>query len=195
MVWDFDTINKEIYLTFDDGPIPELTPYVLDILDDLNAKATFFCVGENILKHPGIARNIIQRGHVIGNHTHNHIKGWQYSVTDYIKNVAQFEQAYLDVINHPAPKIFRPPYGRMRKPQIKALKNRGYRIIMWNLLSYDFDNKANPETGLRKMIGKTQNGSIIVFHDNLKASKSLKIILPGYIKVFSERGFAFKTLI
>lgn len=193
--WKIKTKSKDLFLTFDDGPIPELTPFVLDMLGQFNARATFFCVGDNLRKHPDIGKKILQDGHLIGNHTYNHIDGWKHTTNEYLMNIRKFESIYEKQYKQSAPQLFRPPYGKANFRQINKLKKNGYRIIMWNLLSYDFDKDADHEKALQKIVNNTVGGSIIVFHDNVKAEKGLKKILPTYLKVFSRSGFSFKTLI
>lgn len=178
--------EKKIYLTFDDGPIPELTEWVLDTLDHYHIKATFFCVGENIVKHPQIFQRIISEKHQVGNHTHNHIKGWQTSLEEYLDNIEKC-QALTQT------DLFRPPYGRISKQQYKALL-KIHRIILWDVLSYDYDKHTSPLKCLKQSIKHTRNGSIIVFHDNVKATQNLKYALPLYIESCLKLGFQFAIL-
>lgn len=184
--WRMNENEKVIYLTFDDGPIPELTPWVLEILNKYQVKATFFCVGENISKNPDIYQQIINNGNQVGNHTYNHIKGWKTKTDDYLKNVELCQK--LTKTN-----LFRPPYGRITKNQIKSLKN-SYKIILWDVLSYDYDKYTTPKKCLDNCIKYTRNGSIIVFHDNIKAKDSLKYALPLYIEHFLKLNYKFATL-
>ena len=190
LVWDIPGSSKDIYLTFDDGPIPDLTEYVLDILDDFEANATFFCVGENIFKYPAICHKVIEKGNVIGNHTYNHLKGWSIKNSQYLINIEKSHKLISKYQKSEKP-LFRPPYGQITRSQIKNLKEM-YNIIMWDILAYDFDNTHSPLKSLDKMIRLTKPGSIVVFHDNYKAEDKLKYMLPRFLKYFKERGFNFK---
>lgn len=185
-VWRIETDTPVIYLTFDDGPVEGLTPWVLDTLKHYGVKATFFCVGENIEKNNSIFRRILEEGHQVGNHTYNHIKGWKTHTPDYLANVEKCEQ----LLNT---KLFRPPYGRIKKSQFKKLAET-YRVIFWDVLSYDYDKLVSPETCLDNSIRYTRPGSIIVFHDNVKAQKNLKFALPHYIEHFLKLNYKFTIL-
>lgn len=199
-IWDISTTDKVIYLTFDDGPTPEITNWTLDVLKSHNAKATFFCIGNNIEKYPEIFQSILNDGHAIGNHTHNHIKGWKTKAKDYLKNIAEAQ----DVLNFQiskskfqdarAVKLFRPPYGQITPKQGKKLMDLGYKIIMWDVLSFDWDNTVEKGNCLENVLTKTTAGSIIVFHDSIKASKSMQFALPKVLKYFGEKGYHFKAL-
>lgn len=184
VTWHMDRRANNIYLTFDDGPIPELTPWVLDQLKEYNAKATFFCVGENIKKHPEIAKRIILEGHSIGNHTYNHLKGWLTSASSYIENFQKFEKEAFHT------NLFRPPYGKIKPSQRKEI-SKTHEIVMWDILSGDFDPKVSPQQCANNVIKNSTPGSIIVFHDNIKATENLKIALPATLKHFSEKGCSF----
>jgi len=181
--------KKTIYLTFDDGPIPEITEWVLDILEQKKINATFFCIGENIKKHPKIFERILNQNHMVGNHTFNHLKGWSTDAEVYKENTLLCED-YLP----PATYLFRPPYGRITKKQAELLQEKKYRIVMWDVLSGDFEKSVSPETCLKKCIKYTENGSIVVFHDSIKAAKNLKYTLPKYIDFCLKEGYEFKTL-
>ncbi|MTI20461.1 polysaccharide deacetylase family protein [Fulvivirga sp. RKSG066] len=193
LLWKKKTNNKEIYLTFDDGPIPGLTEYILDVLKDYNVKATFFCVGENIKKNKSIAERALREGHRLGNHSYNHCNGWQTSTIDYISNVVRCQRHLLDLHDHDVKPLFRPPYGKMKLSQIKLLKKK-YQIVMWDVLSGDFLNDMEPEVCLKKSIKATGKGSIVIFHDNIKAEENVKYSLSRYIKHFLDKGYSFKTL-
>ena len=193
LVWDIPTNYKDIYLTFDDGPIPNLTEHVLDILDDFKAKATFFCVGDNIFKYPNICKKVIEKGHVIGNHTFNHLKGWSIRNSEYIDNIQKCHEQILKYQKFKHKPLFRPPHGQITKYQIKNLKG-DFNIIMWDILAYDFDNTHSPIKSLNRIIRLTRPGSIVVFHDNYKAESKLKYMLPRFLKHFKEHGFNFKKL-
>jgi peptidoglycan/xylan/chitin deacetylase (PgdA/CDA1 family) len=193
LIWDAQSDQKEIYLTFDDGPIPDLTAYVLDELEKFNAKATFFCVGDNIRKYPEIFQSVRDRGHSIGNHTFNHLKSWSTGLEEYIENVEEC-QAIIERYHMSKGKpLFRPPHGQVSPRMIKCLKTQ-YKIIMWDVLTYDFDNHHTAREGLERAIRKTRQGSIVVFHDNYKAKQKLKFMLPRYLEHFSCLGYDFKKL-
>lgn len=186
------TQSKEIYLTFDDGPIPGVTEFVLDELAKFNAKATFFCVGDNIQKNPDIYQKVIDGGHRTGNHTFNHLNGWKVERKKYLENIGLCEE----VMNKSIPtgkKLFRPPYGKLTIPEVLYLK-REYRIIMWNNLTKDYDTNLTPEDCLKRAIEQTQNGSIVIFHDSIKAEKNMKYALPRFLDHFSSKGYSFKSL-
>lgn len=197
-VWDFSSKDKTLYLTFDDGPTPEITAWTLNILKSYNAKATFFCIGNNIEKHPDIFNTIITEGHHIGNHTHNHLKGWKTSTTDYIENVQQTQHSINKSIlgNEKTLKttLFRPPFGKIKNSQAKALIALGYKIIMWSVISIDWEQKLAKEQCLKNVIKNTTNGNIIVFHDSVKASKNMKYALPKVLEHFSNKGYVFKAI-
>lgn len=188
--WSFFTNKKEIYLTFDDGPIPEVTEFVLDQLHNFNAKATFFCIGDNIRKHPAVFSRIVNEGHSVGNHTFNHLNGWKSSNTAYIENTSKCESLLPDQKT----KLFRPPYGKIKRKQAKQLLASDYKIIMWDVLSADFDSSVTKEKCLQNVLENVQNGSIIVFHDSIKASDKLYYALPKVLKEFSQRGYDFKAI-
>ncbi len=187
--WRFFTTKKEIYLTFDDGPTPEITDWTLDLLHKYNAKATFFCIGKNVLEEPGIYARILAENHQIGNHTHNHKNGSKTDLKIYINNILEAEKH----LENPA-KLFRPPYGRIKRKQAQKIKSLGYTIIMWDVLSADFDTTISKEKCLQNVIRNTKNGSIIVFHDSIKASKNLQYTLPKVLDYFSKKGYVFKTI-
>lgn len=198
LVWRIPTEKKELYLTFDDGPVPGPTDFVLEVLAKHAVKATFFCIGDNIKKHPEVFTRIREAGHAIGNHTFNHLKGWNTSVEKYVENVKQCE-AELGIPDlapptpHPESRtLFRPPYGRITRGQIKALND--YRIVMWDVLTNDYDRAKAPETCLNNSIRVTRPGSIVVFHDSLKAERNMSYALPRYIEHFLHQGYSFNTL-
>ena len=184
---------KEIYLTFDDGPVPGPTDFVLDTLKQYDAKATFFCIGDNIQKHPDVFRNIVDNGHAIGNHTFNHVNGWRTSSEMYRENVTRCNDIINSMTERPNPlNLFRPPYGRITRQQINMLDN--YKIIMWDVLSIDYDKALRPEKCLARTIHAARPGSIVVFHDSHKAQHNLMYVLPRFIDHYSSRGFIFKAI-
>jgi peptidoglycan/xylan/chitin deacetylase (PgdA/CDA1 family) len=187
--WRRPTAENTLYLTFDDGPIPGMTEWVLDQLAQYQIKATFFCVGDNVRKNPEVFSWIRKQGHATGNHTFNHLNGWKTPADEYVRNT-QFCQKFLTNEKQ----LFRPPYGKISRKQATQLQQHGYEIIMWDVLSGDFDRKLSPEKCLAKTIEATESGSIIVFHDNVKAEERLTHVLPRYIEHFLEKGFAFETL-
>ena len=193
-IWNIDTDKKELYLTFDDGPTPEITEWVLQSLKRYNAKATFFCIGTNINNHPEIFQKILDEEHTIGNHTYNHLKGWKHKTKDYYKDVLKTERVINDFTTNTSTPLFRPPYGKFKNKQSKKLLERGYRIILWDVLSYDWDSSVPEETCLNNVISATKEGSIVVFHDSEKASRNLKYALPKVLKYYNERGYAFRAL-
>lgn len=191
--WRMPGITKTIYLTFDDGPIPEVTPAVLEILKQFNASATFFCVGDNVQKHPQVIRQVLAHGHRLGNHTYHHLNGYHTATAAYINDVGLCEQALKPYLTNKGKSLFRPPYGRFTRAQ-RSLLQREYELVMWDVLSADFDTGLSRETSLRKSIYYTRPGSVIVFHDSLKAWDKLAWVLPRYLQHFKERGFTFAAL-
>jgi len=189
LTWHKNRATRSIFLTFDDGPIPIVTPFVLNILKQYGAKATFFCIGDNVDKHPDIYKQLIGDGHRIGNHTYNHLKGWKTDDATYVAN-------YLKCDEQLHTNLFRPPYGRIKNSQIKKLKavHPDLQIIMWDVLSGDFDLNLTPEACLKNVLKNTGNGSIVVFHDSLKAFPRLEYTLPLALKYWSEQGYSFEVL-
>lgn len=188
------TERKELFLTFDDGPIPGVTDWVLEILEQKQAKGTFFCVGDNIRKHPDLFKRLIAEGHAIGNHTYNHIKGWQTHNEAYYMNIWNWEKEALSLdVALPNKPLFRPPYGQIKPTQANFLKEK-FQIIMWSIVTGDFDAHLHQASCLEKSVQMTRPGSIIVFHDSLKAEKNLRYLLPRYIDHMAEMGYTFSTL-
>lgn len=185
-IWHVETEDKEVFLTFDDGPIPELTPWVLDVLKEFDFKATFFCVGDNVRKYPEIFERLIDEGHSIGNHTYNHLNGWLTDQESYIKNIQKCDQVMET-------DLFRPPYGKMRLSQSSIIKTEKT-IVMWDILSGDFDQNITKEKCLNNVIENYVAGSIIVFHDNIKAEVNLRYVLPKFLEHLSEHGFKAQNL-
>lgn len=192
-IWNIKTTNKTVYITFDDGPIPGITNWVLEQLDQYNAEATFFCIGNNIQKYPEIFHQIISKNHSVGNHTFNHLNGWKTKSKEYLKNIALCQS----IINNQQSTIntlFRPPYGKIKPSQSRKLRKMGFKIIMWDIISYDFDQTISKEKCLDNVLSNIENGSIIVFHDSLKAWKNLEYVLPKVLKHLKEKGFTFKKI-
>ena len=189
--WSIPSNEKTLYLTFDDGPHPEATPFVLKQLRDHNALATFFCIGKNVVAHPEIYRQIMNEGHVTGNHTYNHLNGWETNNDIYLKDIAL---AAKEIDSN----LFRPPYGRITSFQAKNLKavmqGKEVKVIMWDVLSADFDTDCTPEQCLANVILPTVPGSIIIFHDSEKAFPKLQYALPRMLKYFTEKGYSFKSV-
>ena len=195
-VWDkrgTASAEKSIYLTFDDGPIPEVTPWVLNTLKSFNAKATFFCIGENITKNPSIFKLLKESDHSIGNHTYNHLNGWKTDTKSYIENIKKTEELLIPPIQNTS-KLFRPPYGKIKRLQARNLKKTGYEIIMYDVIAYDWEHSIPKEKCLENVIKNAEDGSIIVFHDSLKAEKNMKFALPRVLEHFSNLGYTFKAL-
>jgi peptidoglycan/xylan/chitin deacetylase (PgdA/CDA1 family) len=186
LIWEIKEEGKNIYLTFDDGPDEAVTSDVLDLLENYEAKATFFCVGEKVVQNPTIYQEIIDRGHSVGNHSHNHLKGKQTSLKAYLQNVEKASKVIKS-------NLFRPPYGSFRRHQVNALKNE-YSIVMWSVLPGDFDKKVPKQKVLKRAIQHTKAGSIIVFHDNKKFKDTMIYSLTGFLEVFKAEGFNFKSL-
>lgn len=231
LLWKKEEASNILYLTFDDGPIPIITPWVLSLLKEYNAKATFFCIGDNVQKHSEIFQQVLAEGHTVGNHSHNHLNGWKTSSQDYIQNVLLAEEEIFRQDKNPKfqipnsriskqqktvnskqktvnrtqipynqepttynQKLFRPPYGRIRPSQIKKLKKLGYEIVMWDVISLDYDQKKSPEECFQEVVKQVTRGSIIVFHDSIKASKNMMEILPKILKYYKEKGYKFKAV-
>ena len=194
LTWRLPSQSNTLYLTFDDGPVPGPTDFVLETLKKFGAKATFFCIGENIRKHSSLLKEIADNGHAIGNHTFNHINGWRTSAENYRSNielcrneiVAQLGLAFDIQV------LFRPPFGRISRHQIRILSD--YRIIMWDVLSIDYNKDLKPEKCLRNTIAASRPGSIIVFHDSYKAERNLTYALPRFIEHYMDQGFVFNTI-
>jgi len=186
LLWRKKSSGKVIYITFDDGPVPEVTPRVLDMLDEYNLKATFFCVGENVEKYPELYHEILRRGHKTGNHTYNHLKGISVTTADYVANVKKASEL-IDS------RLFRPPYGRINFKQKKALQ-REYEIVMWDLITYDYNQNLTPNNILQNIKRYTRNGSLVVFHDSIKAERNMLTVLPRAIEYWNSKGYRFEVL-
>ena len=183
LLWKINTSKKEIFLTFDDGPVPEVTPWVLDTLDEYQAKATFFMVGENVARYPDLISEIQNRGHAIGNHSYNHIKGWKTSDTEYYANIEE-------AAKHIPATLFRPPHGQIRPHQARYLLNK-YKIVMWSILTGDYDPSKTPEECFNNVRKNLKPGAIVVFHDSLKAEKNMKPALEESLNYLVENGWGF----
>lgn len=192
-IWNIATSENDLYLTFDDGPHPEATPFVLEMLATFNAKATFFCIGKNVEKYPDIYQRILLEGHRVGNHTQNHLNGWDVPDKEYIDDV-------LLAARHIDSSLFRPPYGKISQFQIKVLttpsakSDRRFEIIMWDVLSGDFDLKLNAEQCSKNVISNAKAGSIVTFHDSEKAFPRMKKALKDTLDQFSSKGFSFRSI-
>ena len=187
-LWSMPRTEKKIYLSFDDGPHPVATPFVLDALKQYNAKASFFCIGKNVADHPELYKRIISEGHAVGNHTHNHLNGWKTKDQQYFENIVQASK-YIDT------RLFRPPYGRITRFQAaQAAEKFGFTIVMWSVLSGDFDVTITPQKCWRNVKRNTGKGSVIVFHDSEKAMERMKYALTESLSYFSEKGFVFEKL-
>lgn len=204
-VWEQASKEPTIYLTFDDGPTPEITNWILSLLKQYNAKATFFCIGDNIKKHPDLLNNILNADHQIGNHTFNHLLGWDTSTAQYINNALKAEQIINihteafrlkseRIASYANSKLFRPPYGKIKRSQAKELIALGYKIIMWDIISFDWDQNVSETQCYHNAVNKAASGSIIVFHDSKKAFKNLEHVLPKVLKHFHSKGYTFKAL-
>lgn len=185
-IWSIDTKNKELFLTFDDGPHPEITPWVLDQLAAFDAKATFFLIGQHAKQYPELVQRILDEGHAIGNHTYSHANGWDVANTEYWRNVLACNPHYNTT-------LFRPPYGKIRRSQAKALRKR-YKIVMWDVLSWDFQEDITPEQCLSNVADHAEKGSIVVFHDSEKAYPNMSYALPKVLEKFTNEGFGFSPL-
>lgn len=186
-VWHIPVKEKVLYLTFDDGPHRVATPFVLDELKKFGAKATFFCIGKNVMEEPEIYKRILQEGHTVGNHSFNHLNGWETQDEIYIANA-------LLAAKEIGSKLYRPPYGRIKKSQGRQLKSNGFKIIMWDVLSGDFDKTISPETCCDNVLKNASEGSIIVFHDSEKAFRNMNFALSETLQFFSLKGYKFEGL-
>jgi peptidoglycan/xylan/chitin deacetylase (PgdA/CDA1 family) len=184
--WRMPAREKILYLTFDDGPVPAVTPWVLGLLEAYRAKATFFCVGENVTRHPEIYRELLTRGHATGNHTYRHRNGWMTSTSEYIADAERCREVV-------GSRLFRPPYGKIRPSQVWALRNN-YELVMWDVLSKDYDVRLTGRQCLERVVRTAGPGSIVVFHDSVKAAPRLREALPGVLSHFHALGYRFEAL-
>ncbi len=186
LVWDIPDREKEIFLTFDDGPVPGITPEVLKILDQYQAKASFFCVGDNVRKSPEVYQQVLDAGHATGNHTFHHLNGWKTPLKAYLDDIALCSEVVHS-------RLFRPPYGRIRPSYIAPVR-QDYKIIMWSVITGDFDRETTREKVLSNALNHTKSGSIVVFHDSLKAADRLLYALPRFLEAFRNKGYTFSVL-
>ncbi|WP_271423597.1 polysaccharide deacetylase family protein [Aequorivita sinensis] len=201
-IWAFSHAKNSVYLTFDDGPIPEVTPWVLNELKKHQAKATFFCIGNNIQKHPEVLKSVISEDHTVGNHTYNHLNGWKTKTSNYIENTEKASKQILNTIKQISgmdqksfgSKLFRPPYGRITSKQAKIIQKKGYKIVMWDIISFDYDASISKEKCLQNVLKNIKPGSVVVFHDSLKAEKNLRYTLPKVLRYISEKGWKCASL-
>ena len=188
-IWSLTGNPNDIYLTFDDGPHPEITPFVLDELKKFNAKATFFCIGKNVELYPDVYSRIIEEGHTVANHTYSHMNGVKSKDEDYLADIYRAKK----IIDS---NLFRPPYGRITRFQQNCLKHPRYNLktIMWSVLSGDFDKSISKEKCLKNVLSRTKKGSVVVFHDSEKAAEKMMYALPAVLKYFSDKGFSFDSI-
>ena len=185
---NFDPNIKQIFLTFDDGPVPIVTDWVLDLLKEHNAKATFFCIGDNSVKHQSIFLRILNEGHSVGNHTFNHLNGWLTSSQKYIDNALKCQQLH-DF------KLFRPPYGKITPLQYYKIKHQNLQPVLWHKISHDYNANLSPQKCFRNACHNARNGDILVFHDSYKAEKNLRALLPKVLSHFALNGYVFKEMV
>lgn len=186
LTWLLPNNRKEVYITFDDGPTPQITDWVLNQLEQYNAKATFFLIGKNVAEHPEIFQQLKHSPHRLGNHTYNHLNGWKNNTEDYLNNFDQFEKQY-------ATNLFRPPYGKIKKAQLNSIIPT-HRIIMWDIITYDFDKNLSPEQCFNNVVKYVRPGSIIVFHDSVKAWPRLQEALPQTLKYLKKEGYLMEAI-
>lgn len=188
-IWEMLPRHKTIYLTFDDGPHPVITPFVLGELAKYNAKATFFCIGKNVVNNPSVFNKILEEGHAVGNHTYDHLDGWKTENADYLKNISEAKK-------HIDSDLFRPPYGRITWNQQKELtqSEQPFKVIMWSVLSGDFDMNISADQCLKNVLKNTKSGSVVVFHDSEKANARLRYTLPLVLKYYTEKGYLFEKI-
>jgi peptidoglycan/xylan/chitin deacetylase (PgdA/CDA1 family) len=186
ILWDMRESGKKLFLTFDDGPTPKITDLVMNVLDAFKAKATFFCLGRNVERHPDLYKEIVTRGHATGNHTYSHLKGWKTPNSEYAQDI-ELAAKFIDS------RLFRPPYGQISRSHITELK-QNYRIVLWEVMSHDYEQRVSKERSLKALLRYTKDGSILVFHDSEKAYNKLQFILPRFLEHFSAKGYSFEAL-
>ncbi len=194
--WRGNTAHKCVYLTFDDGPIPEVTPQVLDLLDRFNIKATFFWVGDNVRKYPEVAKEVIKRGHHIGNHTFHHISGWKTAVEQYKTEIQMTDAIIADTLQDQKPneRLFRPPYGKMKRQAYNWLIKQGYKVVLWDIVTHDYNRNYTPEQIEQIVMKYVRNGSILLFHDSIKSLHNTLNVLPTLIPRLQAEGYNFLLL-
>lgn len=192
LTWRMDEAPRTLYLTFDDGPVPGPTEFVIETLREKGVRGTFFCIGDNVQKHPAVFQSLIADGHAVGNHTFHHLNGWKTSTQAYLDNVGACAAVLGAQPSLGSKALFRPPYGRITRAQIRALNS--YNIVMWDVLTMDYRRTLGPERCLENTLAATRDGSIVVFHDSVKAEKNLRYVLPRYIDHCQSRGYRFHTL-
>lgn len=194
-VWEVPTRDKVVYLTFDDGPTPDITQWVLKQLDLYEAKATFFVIGNNVARHPEIFNQVNAAGHSIGNHTHNHVNGWKTSFDKYIDDTERAQKAIRSLYSDfDKKKLFRPPYGKISRKQAAALREDGYQLIMWDVLSADFDTAITPQQCVDNVLKNVRSGSIVIFHDSVKAFPNLEYALPRVLEFLKKEGYRCEAM-
>ncbi len=187
-VWSMPATDRTIYLTFDDGPHPEVTPFVLDELRKFGAKASFFCIGKNVAAEPEVYASILREGHVTGNHSYHHLNGWKTNGDAYVQDVALAAAQIRS-------ELYRPPYGKITRWQAGRIRSDlGLKVVMWSVLSGDFDTRLSREACLQHVTGAAKAGSIVVFHDSEKAFERMRYALPRVLEYFADRGFAFRSI-
>jgi len=193
-VWRKDSSARCVYLTFDDGPVPEVTPQLLDLLDRYHVKATFFWVGENVERNPELAREVVRRGHAVGNHTYNHLRGWRTCLRPYTENILRAERAMEEALGGmpSGSKLFRPPYGRAGLLKHGWLRRHGYEVVLWDIITHDYNPRYTPEEIERAVLRYVRDGSVILFHDSLKASRNMLSSLPHVIERLLASGYEFR---
>lgn len=190
LLWHKPRQEKTVYLSFDDGPHPEVTPFVLEQLKKYDARASFFCIGKNVQQHPDIVARILEEGHSLGNHTQHHLNGWKTGYNEYLDDIREAQQSISS-------SLFRPPYGRITRKQAKGVKQllgKNTLIVMWDVLSADFDTNLSGEQCLQFVVRNSQPGSIIVMHDSAKAWPRLEYLLPRLLKFFHDKGYDMKAI-
>ncbi len=193
LLWSGNAAEPTLYLTFDDGPIPEVTPLVVDILDKYQAKATFFCVGDNITKHPREFNQLLEKGHLVANHTYNHMVGWDTECMTYLDNIEKCQQEIEKHTGAQGKKYFRPPHGKISRKQVSLLK-ADYELVMWTYLTGDFDWSLPKEKCAKRAVQRIRSNDIVVFHDSVKSYQNMVYALPRVLDHYSRLGYAFHTL-